>query len=264
MSSHSPQTPVDNGFASGGATPSLDASLHDFCSTCVFAEVCALAGYGKPELSELHHVVQHIRPFAMGQRIFRGGEPFHALFAVRSGMVKTTANDSEGRERVLGFFLPGEALGLFAIHPGYYPCDAIALERTEVCRFSFPVMSALAARHPDVQRHLFQMFSKELGRASLVASHRSVAQRMAAFLVELGGRYAARGQSRTNFRLGMAHADIASHLCLAPETVSRVLRRFREQGLIALHRKHTELLDFPRLCQLARPRGRGLDPAFSQ
>jgi CRP/FNR family transcriptional regulator len=232
--------------------PSNDGDTEHFCSSCAFAEACSVAGYGKTELSELHCLVEHVGPFEPGQHVFRNGDPFRALFAVRSGMIKTTLVDAEGREQVLGFYLPGEMVGLDAIYPEHYPCDGVALETTECVRFSFPAMSALAARQPKVQQHLFRLLSKELGSASLLAGDHSAAERMAAFLVDLGDRYAARGLSGTRFRLSMARADIANYLRLAAETVSRVLGRFREQKLIAIEGRSVELLDLPRLRALAR------------
>lgn len=232
--------------------PANDGDAEHFCTSCAFAESCAVAGYGKTELSELHCLVEHVGPFEPGYHIFRNGDPFRALFAVRSGMVKTTLVDAEGREQVLGFYLPGELVGLDAIYPEHYPCDAIALEVTQCCRFSFPAMSALAARQPRVQQHLFRLLSKELGSATLLAGDHSADERMAAFLVDLGDRYAARGLSGTQFRLSMARADIANYLRLAAETVSRVLGRFREQKLIAIEGRSVELLDPPKLRELAR------------
>ncbi len=238
--------------ASRGDAAAAEGDPEHFCSTCAFAEACAQAGYGKSELHALHCLVEHAGPFEPGRKVFRSGDPFRALYAVRTGMIKTTLVDAEGREQVLGFYLPGELVGLDAIYPEHYPCDAVALEITECCRFSFPAMSALAARLPTVQQHLFRLLSRELGAASLLAGDHSADERMAAFLVNLGDRYAARGGSGTAFRLGMARADIANYLRLAAETVSRVLGRFRERKLIAIDGRRVELLDPPRLRELAR------------
>ena len=69
---------------------------------------------------------------------------FGAIFAVRGGTVKTSVIDSLGREQVLGFYLPGEMVGLNAIHPDRYPCDAIALDSVYRCRFSFPALAPRA------------------------------------------------------------------------------------------------------------------------
>ena len=96
-----------------------------FCSTCAFSDACLSQGLDKASLAELHVLVEHIGPFAEGQHIFREGEEFTAIAAVRAGTVKTYVMDADGREQVLGFFLPGEVIGLNAIHHARYPCNAV-------------------------------------------------------------------------------------------------------------------------------------------
>lgn len=235
-----------------GAGPIADdGDETTFCSTCAFSSACMAAGYGKPELVELHCLVEHVGLFQRGERVFRTGDPFRAIYAVRQGTVKTVVVNRDGHEQVLGFYLPGEVVGLNAIYPEKYPCDAIALEPAEFCRFSFPAMSELAARSPSVQRHLFRMLSKELGAASLLAGDHTADERMAAFLVDLGRRYAARGFPGTRFVLSMSRSDIANYLRLATETVSRVLSRFRAQGLLRIEGRRLEMLDIKALEALA-------------
>lgn len=234
-----------------------DGDAEHFCHTCAFSGACVAVGYGKRELAELHCLVEHVGPYREGEYIFRNGDPFRAIFAVRAGTVKTCLIDEDGREHVLGFYLPGEVIGLNAIYPDHFPCDAIALEHAQFCRFSFPAMSALAARMPAVQQHLFRLISKELGTASLLAGDHSADERMAAFLIDLGERYAARGFSGTHFLLSMSRGDIANYLRLASETVSRVLSRFRTQGLIDVDGRTLVLRDPARLRKI----GRSLLPA---
>ncbi|MEW9570340.1 helix-turn-helix domain-containing protein [Rhodanobacter sp. Si-c] len=224
----------------------------DFCRSCALSSVCAMVGYGKPELSPLHGLMEHLGPYRAGETIFRQGDPFEAVFAVRAGTVKTRQLDHQGRERVLGFFLPGEVIGLDAIYPDRFPCDAVALEDAQFCRFSFSAMSALATRQPAVQRHLFRLISRQLGMSRLLAGDYSAGERMAAFLVDLGERYAARGFPGTHFQLSMSRSDIANHLSLAAETVSRILSRFRAKGLIGIRGRVLHLHDTQRLRDLGR------------
>ena len=80
---------------------------------------------------------------------------------------------------------------------------------------------------------------------------------MAAFLIGLSRRLAARGFSANRFQLTMARTDIANYLRLAPETVSRVLRRFQAEQLLAVERREVELLDATALEALAAPVLRG-------
>lgn len=232
---------------------SNDGSDLQFCSTCAFSEACLSEGYGKPELEQLHVLVTHTGPLAEGETIFREGEEFNAIAAIRAGTVKTYVVDEDGNEQVLGFYLPGEMIGLSGIHGGVYPCNAVALDTVMLCRFSFPRLATLAAKLPGVQQQLFRLLSADIGKAALLAGDHRADQRLAAFLVQLSRRYAARGFSPTRFMLTMSRTDIANYLRLAPETVSRVLRRFQDDGLLKVERREVALDDLDALEALARP-----------
>ncbi len=222
-----------------------------FCSTCAFGAVCLPGGYDKAALTELHCLVQHTGPLHAGDTIFNANDRFESIYAVRAGTVKTRVIDAQGREQILGFHLPGEVIGLGAIHPARYPCDAIALDTVYLCRFSFPALSMLATRMPGVQQQLFRLLSADIGKAVVLSGDYSASERMAAFLLMLAARFAARGFSATRFRLGMPRSDIACHLRLVPETVSRVLRRFQDDGLIRVDEREVELLQVAKLREIA-------------
>ena len=243
---------------SGTEFPRIDRSvLADdgdalrFCSTCAFSQACLAQGMDKSSLLDLHMLVEHVGPLKAGDHVFREGDPFEAIAAVRAGTVKTYTIDRDGREHVLGFHLPGEVIGLSAIAGEHYPCNAVALDTVMLCRFSFPKISVLAARLPGLQQHLFRLLSRDIGSAALLAGDWSADERMAAFLIGLSRRLAARGFSPDRFQLTMARTDIANYLRLAPETVSRVLKRFQDDGLIRVERRELELADRARLQALA-------------
>lgn len=223
-----------------------------FCSTCAFSDACLSQGFDKNALADLHVLVEHIGPFHEGEHIFREGDEFTAIAAVRAGTVKTYVLDPSGHEQVLGFFLPGEVIGLNAIHHARYPCNAVALDTVMLCRFSFPKMALLATRLPGLQAQLFKLLSQDIGKAALLAGDYTADERMAAFLVSLSRRYARRGFSATRFHLTMARTDMANYLRLAPETVSRVLRRFQDEGMVLVERRELEIKDAARLEGLAR------------
>lgn len=228
-----------------------DGDALRFCSTCAFSSACLEQGYDKKALGDLHCLVEHAGPYHEGDVLFREGDPFTAIAAVRAGTVKTYVLDSNGDEHVLGFFLPGEVIGLNAIHPARYPCNAVALDTVALCRFSFPQMALLATRMPGLQQQLFRLLSQDIGKAALLAGDHSADERVAAFLVSVSRRLAARGLSGVRFHLSMTRSDIGNYLRLAPETVSRVLRRFQDDGLLAVERRELAILDNPRLVALA-------------
>ncbi len=107
---------------------SNDGDAYRFCRTCAFSAACLEGGYPKSRLRNLHVLVEHVGPFDEGEHIFREGERFRAVAAVRIGTVKTSITDTSGREQVLGFFLPGEVIGLNAISRSRYPCNVVALD----------------------------------------------------------------------------------------------------------------------------------------
>ncbi len=222
------------------------------CAACAFSAGCIATGQDEEAMRRVQCMVEHLGPYHVGDAIFRTHEPFKAIYAVRAGMVKTQVVDGDGHEQVLGFYLPGEAVGLNAIHPERYPCDAMVLDTVYVCRFSFPSVRELAQQVPDLLMNLLRALSKEIGASAMLAGDYSADERMAAFLLDLGERLSARRQSATQLHLAMPRGDIANYLRLAPETVSRVLARFREQGLIRVDGREIELTDAPRLRERAR------------
>lgn len=228
-----------------------DGDALTFCSTCAFSKSCTAEGLDKSQLRELHVLIEHTGPYDPGDQIFREGAPFNSIAAVRAGTVKTYVIDSHGREQVQGFFLSGEVIGLNAIHASRYPANAVALDTVTLCNFSFPQMAVLARRLPGLQGHLFRLLSQDIGKASLLAGDFSADERMAAFLVDLSRRYAGRGFSERCFNLTMTRTDIANYLRLATETLSRVLRRFQDDGLLRIDRREVELLDSQKLHRLA-------------
>jgi len=242
------------------AFPRTDASiLADdgdtlrFCTTCAFSQACLDQGMDKRALMDLHVLVEHVGPLHEGEHVFREGDHFDAIAAVRAGTVKTYVIDRDGREHVLGFHLPGEVIGLDAIDGDHYPCNAVALDTVMLCRFSFPKISVLAQQVPGLQKHLFRLLSRDIGRAALLAGDWSADQRMAAFLIGLSRRLAARGFSPSRFQLTMPRTDIANYLRLAPETVSRVLKRFQQDNLVRVERRDLEIADREGLEALAAP-----------
>ena len=229
-----------------------DGNEFQFCSTCAFSAACLEQGFDKSRLRELHVLVEHVGPFAEGEHIFREGDPFEAIAAVCGGTVKTYVNDSEGREQVLGFFLPGEVIGLNAISHARYPCNAVALDSVSLCRFSFPNIAALATRVPGLQQQLFKLLSDDIGKAALLSGNFTADERMAAFLVSLSRRQAVRGFSPTRLHLTMTRTDIANYLRLASESVSRGFSRLQDAGIVTVNRRDIEIKNPAELSAIAR------------
>ena len=222
------------------------------CTRCALVHACGVAGNGSIAFADVHRLVEDSGPWRANQFVFRAGEPFKSLYALKSGMLKTVSSDRDGRAQVQGFFLPGEVIGLDAVDPGVYPVDGIALETTRLCRLPFDAISHVAQRAPEVQQQLFRLFSRAIGQHEGRSWDTGADQRLAAFLLDLSERYAQRGLDPLRFHLAMPRNDIANFLHLAAETVSRVLTRFREQDLLDIAGRDVHLHQPARLRELLR------------
>lgn len=120
-----------------GRVPAEIAQLRVQCKDCTLFQLCLPVGIEAADLELLDRIIKRRRPVPRGEHLFRFGDPFTAIYAVRSGSIKTYATMEDGREQVMGFHLPGELLGLDAINTGTHPCSARALESTSVCEIPF-------------------------------------------------------------------------------------------------------------------------------
>lgn len=235
------------------AQPLTLERLRTACSTCGLRELCLPVGLSGPEMDRLDDLIHVRRTAKKGQNIYRAGEPFDALYAVRSGFFKTSILSEDGRDQVTGFYMGGELLGMDGIGTEQHTCDAVALEDSEVCVIPFARLEDLSRQVPAIQSHFHKVMSREIvrdhGVMMLLGSMRAE-ERLAAFLVNLSQRFVARGYSPSEFYLRMTREEIGSYLGLKLETVSRVFSKFQDEGLISVQQKHIRIIDIPRLKQI--------------
>ncbi len=232
--------------------PETSLRHHAACSDCSLAGLCLPVGLCQTELERLDGLVTRSAPAHEGDHLYRVGDPFKAIYAVRSGCYKTYSVDSEGREHVLGFHLPGELLGLDAIYPGHHVGNAVALDTATVCMLPYAQLAELTGQIGGLRTQLLRLMSKHIGGASALAGDFTAEERIAAFLLDLARRYQQHGFSKSEFNLAMSRRDIANYLRLAPETVSRVFARFEKDRLISVDRRNVHLTDPSRLGGMAR------------
>jgi CRP/FNR family transcriptional regulator, anaerobic regulatory protein len=224
------------------------------CTNCTLYQLCLPVGMGDPELALLEDIIKVRRPLARGQHLYQMGDGFASLYAVRSGSLKTYTLTEDGREQVTGFHLPGELVGLDAISAERHHCAAKALETTSVCEIPFDRFEELWVRIPSLPHQLLRLMSKEMRHDQtllMLLGKKAAEERLAAFLVNLAGRFGQRGFSSREFNLSMSRNDIGNYLGLAVETVSRLFTHFQELSLLNVHRKSVQLLDLPALQALA-------------
>jgi CRP/FNR family transcriptional regulator, anaerobic regulatory protein len=214
------------------------------CSTCCVKGVCLPGRLSSIEICQLDEVVTVKRRIARGAALYRNGDGFDALYAVRSGAFKTVGGSRSGEEKVTGFHLPGEVLGLDAINAGRHGYSAIALEDSEICVIPFARLEELALRIPELQRQMFRLLSGDIARDQglmLLLGSMNAEQRLAAFLLSLSRRHKRLGYAFDRFNLRMTREDIGNYLGLALETVSRLMSKFQRDGLLVARQREIEL-----------------------
>ena len=226
------------------------------CSNCNLRELCMPLGLSSTELERLDGVVASRRKVKRGGLLFRNGEKFQSLFAIRTGFFKTCVASEDGRDQVTGFQMAGEIVGLDGIMNDHHTCDAIALEDAEVCVMPFDRVEELSREITSLQRHVHKIMSREIVRENgvmLLLGSMRAEERLAAFLLNLVQRLHARGFSQSELVLRMTREEIGSYLGLKLETVSRTFSKFVEDGIVEVKQRHVRILNTEALRDIITP-----------
>lgn len=223
------------------------------CSSCNLRELCLPVGFPPAELARLDDLVATRRTVRRGESLFRRGEAFQGVYAVRTGFFKTCSSSLDGREQVTGFQMAGELLGFDGLSEATHQCDAVALEDSQVCVIPYLRLEELAQEFTILQRQFHRVMSREIVREQgvmLLLSSMRAEERLAAFLANLAQRLEARGFSASAFVLRMTRDEIGTYLGLSLETVSRCFSKLHEQGVLDVQQRNIRILDPAKLTKL--------------
>ncbi len=214
------------------------------CQHCGLDALCELIGYGDGEVEP--GVLLRRQKVMRGETIFRSGDPFRSLFAIKSGSFKTVMAPPQGEEKVIGFHFAGEMVGTDGIADDEYSCTARAMETSFVCELLRDQLQQACCSELEMQSRVITVLGQEVAfshrlNASLI--RQSSEQRLAAFILSMSSRKSERGMSGADFRLSMSRSDIAGYLGLASETVSRTLMKLQKLHMIKIRNKHVQMLD---------------------
>lgn len=169
------------------------------------------------------------RSFSKGTMIRNIGDPMDAILIIRSGRLKTVRFDADGEEHILDILHDGQAIwhDMFLSEPVYHYSVA-AVTDVLLCIIRREDFLAMLEKKPKAAFSLIAMLSTELQEAKeqiLLLSIREPRVRLAGFLLD-------RDHKCIGPEIHLRLEDIASAVSLRPETVSRNLKRFENEGLI--------------------------------
>ena len=227
-------------------TPVAIEPLKVACASCNLRELCLPLGLSSHELEQLDGLVAKRRSVPRGEYLFRNGDGFEALFAVRAGFFKTCVSSEDGRDQVTGFQMAGELLGLDGISSDHHHCDAVALEDSSVCVIPYAQLEELSHEFTVLQHQFHKIMSREIVRdhgVMLLLGSMRAEERLAAFLLNLTQRLQARGFSASALILRMTREEIGSYLGLKLETISRTFSKFQDEGLLEVKQRDIRITD---------------------
>lgn len=173
------------------------------------------------------------RSLRAGEYLFRQGEPCSAMFLLVSGAMKLIQRSNGERDRVVELVRPGDWFAESAVFCGNgYHVSARALGESEVLGVPAVALGRFLRQRPELAVGLLHRLSRRAELAVRQMSDlctRTAEQRVAAYLLE---GYEGDGHAHSVPDGPHSRADLASYLAITPETLSRILQRFRRLGLI--------------------------------
>lgn len=203
-------------------------------------------GLSHDQVDRLDELVSTRKSLTRGDSLFRAGDEFQSLYAVRTGFFKTCVTLEDGRDQVTGFQMSGELLGLDGIGSSRHACDAVALEDSSVCVIPYQQLESLSLELVDLQRVFHKIMSREIVRdhgVMLLLGSMRAEERLAAFLLNLTQRLHSRGFSQRALILRMSREEIGSYLGLKLETVSRTFSRLQSEGILEVKQREIKIVD---------------------
>ncbi|HBK44861.1 MAG TPA: Crp/Fnr family transcriptional regulator [Xanthomonadaceae bacterium] len=231
-------------------TAAAGVSPNQECAHCGVRGRAICSALSAEEMGALDEVTQS-QSYAAGTTLVRTGELRGNVYTVTSGALRLVRTLADGRRQITGFALPGDYIGLTETVRHRHDIEAIVDSR--ICRTSMANMQRLRVRYPQLERKLLQRAGMELAAAQdtgLALARLQPSERLANFLLRLAAR--APHPENDVVALPMGRGDIADHLGLTMETVSRTFTKLKQQQLIALPQLHmVQILDHAGLRRLA-------------
>lgn len=193
------------------------------------------SGLSDTDLTELATITAR-RKFKKGETLFCEGDEATGFYLLISGSIKLCRLSHDGREKVLHFVQPRETFAEAAFFgDGKYPAEARTLASGEALYLPKAGFIELMGRNPNFTLNLvisLSLMLRQFARQIEELSFADVTSRLASFLVRRAEEKSASYGGITYIDLGVKKGELASRLGTASETISRTLRKLKDEGII--------------------------------
>ena len=212
---------------------------------------CAMAEW--PQIESLRMIARTIS-LGRGREVYAEGSPAEYFYTVVSGAVRICKLMADGRRQITEFAVAGDMFGFDGITEHLFAAEAVT--DVTLLRFANRSVEELARRESEIARTMQAITLRCLTAAQLqmvLLGRKTAQERVASFLLQFAKRTSTGGESVV-LDLPMSRYDVADHLGLTVETVSRELAAMRRHGLIAMDdAQHIRITDRERLAETAEP-----------
>ena len=166
------------------------------------------------------------------EELFAEGDEAEFFYQVVSGAIRSYKLLSDGRRQIDAFHLRGDIFGLEAGNEHRFSAEAIG--NATVVAYRRSRLSSLVQDDATFRDRIMTATLRSLERAQdhmLLLGRKTAQEKMATFLLDMADRLS---KDDEHFELPMQRSDIADHLGLTIETVSRTLTQFARSSLIRL------------------------------
>jgi CRP/FNR family transcriptional regulator len=224
------------------------------CRACPIRSESLVCRAGEADPAAFQRLV-HRFVYQPRQVVFYEGHPCLGVFMLCSGKVKLTVTSSSGHCRIVRIVGAGELIERAGFCEGaVHEVTCEALEPSQVCLLYREGYLALLAKNPALAVQLLQLVSRDvqpLRAAGEPFPHRKTASRFAALLFDLSKRFGRREPEGIKLDIRLSREELAELIGAAPETVIRLLSRFKKERLVATNGSEITLLSPDRIGKLA-------------
>ncbi|MHB8094238.1 MAG: Crp/Fnr family transcriptional regulator [Candidatus Aminicenantales bacterium] len=177
-----------------------------------------------------------LKKYGRGESLFQAGDRAEGFYRITSGEIRVYKISREGKEIEVVRLKPGDFFGeAIYFASGNFPAHARAVKDAEVLYFPGRLIAEAIGRDPSVASFFLEILARKcqvLNERVEALGLKTVRQRLARFLVS-----GSRDAGESGFDLAISKAELARQLGTIPETLSRILRRLGDEGLIELRGK---------------------------
>ncbi|VAV83767.1 hypothetical protein MNBD_DELTA01-539 [hydrothermal vent metagenome] len=186
--------------------------------------------------------------------IFMEDDQCLGLYIVRIGRIKLVRSSKDGREHIIKILLPGDLLGLEVFcDADTYANSAVVMEEASLCFVRKADFFKVLESAPDVSRKIMMALGKELHQAYEKIGNlglKNAKEKLAHLLHSLALEYGVRDSAGVRLHLTLSRLEIAEMLGITQETSIRLLKGFKEEGVIDIERKEIVIFSMEKLAVL--------------